>query len=302
MLEIFALAAALAVLVKASSFTITNAAKFSKASGISQVAVGFIFIAVATSLPELSIAVMSSLSGDGALSMGNLIGADIVNITLIFGLMAVAGFKIKKPDTENISLAVILVSIVSVFLIVLKIADFTLGIFLIIVFWLFSSIVLGKGVSLKNEKAGSKNARRYALLTLAGVALVVASARFVTDYSILLASMSGVSETLIGATILSLGTTLPELSVNLTALRRRNIGLAIGDSIGSIVTNMTLVLGIASVIGAIPVGKIAFFSLAFLIFSSFLFLFMANRLNFGRKEGVVLLIAYAAYLLIVLRV
>lgn len=298
--EITALLLGLVVLAKASDFTISNAIKFSKASGINQMAVGFIFIAVATSLPELSIAVISSLSGDGALSLGNLIGADIANLSLIFGLIALVGFKIKRGDMENISLAVILVSMAALFLIILRKADFALGAFLLIVFYLFSRIILDSGIKISNNRTG--RSVHLPAFILMGVAAVIVSAHIVTSYAIILAENLGVPETLIGATIIAIGTTLPELSVNLAAVRRRNIELAIGNSIGSIVTNMTLILGIAAIINPIAVGGVAFVALLSLLFVSAAFIFIASRLQFNKKEGIILLIIYAAYIMLLMKV
>ncbi len=303
MLEIFILLAALAILAKASDFTINNAVKFSKASGINQMTVGFIFIAVATSLPEFSIAVLSSLSGNAALSLGNLIGADISNLSLVFGAAAFIGFRIKKDSIEDISLAVILVSVVSVFLVILRKTDFAFGIFMLVVFYLFSRIVIGKGIKISEKVSkNKKNLTKLGAFIFLGIAIIVLSAHIVTGYAVLISKEFDLSETLIGATIIAIGTTLPELSVNIAAIRKKNVELAVGNSIGSIVTNMTLILGIASVISPINVGTVALAALLFLLFASAVFVFIANRLKFSRKEGTILIIIYLSYLLIMTRV
>ncbi len=298
MLEIFLLIAGLAVLAEASSFTIDNAIKLSKSSGINEMTIGFIFIAIATSLPELSIAIISSLSENGALSMGNLIGADITNLSLIFGIIAFIGFKIKRRDVENISLAVILVSIISIFLIILRRTDLALGVFLLIIFYLFSRIILDSGIKISNRfRPNRTNIAKLSILILGGVGMVIISAYIVTYYAVFIASEFGLSEALIGATIIALGTTLPELSVNLAAVHKKNPELAIGNSIGSIVTNMTLILGIASIINPISVGVSSFVALILLLFISLVFVFIANRLSFNKKEGIVLFMLYFFYLI-----
>lgn len=303
LVELAMLVLGLIALAKSSDFIIKNAVRFSKASGINEMAIGFIFIAVATSLPEMSIAVLSSVSKNGALSMGNLIGADITNISLIFGIVAFIGFKIRREDLENISLAIILVSIVALFLIILRNADLTLGVFLLILFYLFSRIVLDSGIKISNKfKTDKRNLSHILVFIFVGVAVVIISANVVTQYAILFASALGVQNALIGATILAIGTTLPELSVNLAAIRRKNPELAIGNSIGSIVTNMTLILGIASVINPIAVSSAAFIALLYLLFVSAIFVFIANRLKFSRKEGIILLIIYLSYLIVLMKV
>src|SRR3989344_5170291 len=247
LLQLALLIGSLLVLAKASDFTVKNAVKLSKFSGISQVVIGFILIAVATSLPELTIGVISSISGDGALSLGNIIGANIVNVALIFGLLSFIGFKMKKKDVEKTTFSVMLISIVGIFVIITGATDIVMGIFLLIIFYIFSKTMLKDGIKIKKMKDG-RSTGRYALLTVLGIILIMLSAKAVTDSAIEIALSMSLSETLIGAAILSIGTTLPELSVGLAAVRRRNPELAVGDGIGSIVTNITLVVGVASII------------------------------------------------------
>jgi cation:H+ antiporter len=302
LLELVILLAGLAVLAKSSDFTITNAVKFSKASGINQIVVGFILIAVATSLPEMTIAVMSSVGGNGQLSLGNLIGADIINMTLIFAVMSFIGFSIKKKELDEMALACIIVSVTALFLFITGVANFIFGIFLLILFYTFARILLDKKVTVDHHHIDKKKSRKYAFLSLGGIAIVILSASIVTEYALMIASELVLSETLIGATIVSFGTTLPELSVNIAALRKKNFGLAIGDSMGTIVSNITLVLGMAAIINPITVDAVASGSLLFLLFASALIVYMTSRLKFGRREGVLFFMAYMFYIAMIIGV
>ncbi len=298
--ELAILLTGLFVLAKSSDFTITNAVKFSKASGVNQFIVGFILIAVATSLPEMTIAIISSVGGGGQLSLGNIIGADIINMTLILAIMSFIGFTVGKRDVNEMILACILVSLTSLFLFILGVADFIFGIFLLMLFYIFARILLDKEVTVDHEVRSSS--RKYALLSIAGVAFVIFSASMVTEYAVAIASDLILSQTLIGATIISFGTTLPELSVNIAALRRRNFELAIGDSMGTIVANITLVLGIASIIHPIYVDAVASLSLLFLLFTSALVVYMTKKTRFGKREGVIFLLAYLFYIAMIIGV
>jgi len=299
LLQLALLIGSLLVLAKASDFTVKNAVKLSKFSGISQVVIGFILIAVATSLPELTIGVISSISGDGALSLGNIIGANIVNVALIFGLLSFIGFKMTKKDVEKTTFSVMLISIVGIFVIITGATDIVMGIFLLIIFYIFSKTMLKDGIKIKKMKDG-RSTGRYALLTVLGIILIMLSAKAVTDSAIEIALSMSLSETLIGAAILSIGTTLPELSVGLAAVRRRNPELAVGDGIGSIVTNITLVLGVASIINPIAIDAVARISMLSMILISAAFVLIARRLNFDKRAGILLLLMYAAYLAIIL--
>src|SRR3989338_6743175 len=117
--EIFMLILGLILLIKASDLTIRHAIALSHKTKISQMAIGFIFIAVVTSLPELAIAVSSSIMNEGLLSFGNLIGANVVNLTLIFGLMSLFGMKLTSKEADKSITVLIAATIVGIFLIVL---------------------------------------------------------------------------------------------------------------------------------------------------------------------------------------
>jgi cation:H+ antiporter len=127
--------------------------------------------------------------------------------------------------------------------------------------------------------------------------MVVASAYIVTHSAITISKNFGIAEAILGATILSIGTTLPELSVNMAAIKKRDIGLAIGDTIGSLVTNLTLILGISSIINPITISNLESFLLGFFVLVSIIILFLATRMRFDKWTGVVLISIYVAYIL-----
>lgn len=296
---ILLLAVGLAMLVKFSSTTIKNAVNLSKLTGISEMVIGFMLIAVATSLPELSIAITSSVRNEGILSFGNLVGANIAILTLVFGVTAFIGFRLKRNEFPEIVDALILVIVISFFLLALGTADAAFGIFCIILFFMFSSIVEKRGIHIKNHHAGLKTVEivRSVFYLLGSVALVIIGAYITTDSAIKIAEIFTLSEGVIGASILAIGTTLPELSVSVTAIRKKNIALAVGDAIGSIVTNLTLILGIALIINPIIFTGISI-TLFSLIFVSLLFMLVSSRIRFDKYTGTLLLAVYAIYLFV----
>lgn len=287
---------ALIILAKSSSVTINNAVKLSKLSGISEVAIGFMLIAVATSIPEMAIAIISSIEGHNAVSFGNLIGANVTNLTLVFAILALYGARFKMKGIVEVDKAIILTSMIALFLIIIGKSDLVFGIFCISLFYMFSSFVY------KNEiKTGDIHGLKTVETTkaiffvVASVFAIVISAHFVVGASTGLAKDFGIAETIIGATLLALGTTLPELTVNIAAIKKKKYSLAIGDSIGSIITNLTLVLGIASIISPITITYQAAVLLGALLAVNMFFLFTARR-NFGLIEGFALFFVYAAYI------
>lgn len=299
-LEALAFSIALLVLAKSSSIAIEKAVKLSQISGISQMAVGFIFIAVATSLPELSIAIMSSLQGEGILSVGNLVGANITNIALIIGLASLVGFNLGKIFSIRIEQAIIATTAIAFFIIVLGKISLVFGIFCIVLFYLFSSSVMKDGFVAGNGNNKIKiieKIKAAAYLILA-VSVVVISAYIVTDSAVKLSRILGIAESLIGATVVAMGTTLPELSVGIAAVRKRNMSILVGDLIGSLITNLTLILGIVAIMNPLAIDKGILAALVSFIIVSFAFLILSYRMKFGFREGFILLSLYTLYLIV----
>ncbi|MEM7820904.1 MAG: hypothetical protein QW751_01735 [Candidatus Aenigmatarchaeota archaeon] len=290
----------LVLLVLTSQAAIKYSVRFAKLTGISQLAIGFLLLAVATSLPELSIAVLSSLYGEGLLSVGNVLGANISNLLLIFGVLAlIRNFAIKKEQYGQVLRAVTVTTLIAFVAYLLGFINMIFGLTLLVMFFIFSWTIMRSGYSTDRTKPDSsaQTVAKTGAIVLGCVTLVVLSGRLVTDAAITIAGELGVGESLIGATILAIGTTLPELSVNIAAIRRGAIGLAVGDSIGSIITNLTLVLGTAATINSITLGPVErAVALAF-IGTALLFLFLSARATFNRRLGLILLGLYALYII-----
>ncbi len=299
-LEVLVFSIALLVLAKSSSITIDKAIRLSQLSGINQMAIGFIFIAVATSLPELTIAIISSLKGEGILSVGNLAGANITNIALIIGLASLVGFNLGKIFSERIGQAIIATIAIAFFVLALGRIEAVFGIFCILIFYLFSSSVMKEGMAVSNigNKIKILEKIRASAYLLLSVSVVVISAYIVTDSAIKIANILGIAESLIGATILSLGTTLPELSVGIAAVSKRNISILAGDLVGSLITNFTLILGIVAILNPLAIDRSIFAALSSFIAIGFAFLFLSYRMKFGFKEGFILLSLYTLYLIL----
>jgi cation:H+ antiporter len=163
---------------------------------------------------------------------------------------------------------------------------------------MFSRLVEKKEIHIKNHMAEIKTIEivKSVSYVLISVAFVIIGAYITTDSAIKIAGFFGLAESIIGASILAVGTTLPELSVNVSAIRRGNVSLAIGDTIGSIVTNLTLILGIALIINPITFAGVGILLLS-LIFVNLLFMLFSTRMKFDKIIGIILLIIYAVYLM-----
>lgn len=309
LLEFAILVVSVAILSKASSVVVDNAAKLSVFFRISQLAVGFTLIAAATSLPELSVSVTSSVMGEGAIAAGNVFGSNIANILLVLGLGAfLYGLKISPSNLRDIGLVLLLTTVVSVYIIFgSAVQERTLGFFegavLLLIFAVYAWHTLKQRRIAENaqESVTKEQALRAFLLFCVSIIIVIISAGFVVESAVKLATILGIAESFIGATIIAVGTSLPELSIDVQAIRKRHYGLAMGDAIGSNMVNLTLVLGTAAVFNPIQVRLPVFIAaLLFAVIANMLLLYVAAvKKSIGRYGGAVFLLIYCLYLAVI---
>jgi len=309
----------------ASNLAINNALKVSKITRLGKTAIGFSLIAFSTSLPELTVAIIAGLSGGAPLSVGNVLGSNVVNIAVIVGLAAIilyyrrprqtgvtSGYNgnglipsFAKEELGNIHFGLLISSIIPLVLIYLNQATWALGFVLISIFVVYM-YQMAK-VRLPEENGGvypdeKKKLKRYLLFTLIGAIGVVISANFLVESAVAIAGSVGVPQTVIGATIVAFGTSLPELTMDLKAFMRGHPTLAFGDIIGSSFINITLILGITLFLPAL-VGSSVTMNMSvyqnlviFSIITNLFFWYFLSQGKLGRKEGALFLFIYALFL------
>lgn len=305
--ELVVLLLSILVLSRSSAMIIESAVRLSRFFNISQLAVGILLVAVATSLPELSISITSSSAGEGALAAGNVFGSNIANILVILGAAAfLYGIKISPRNLKDIGLALLLTTLISIYIIYnssvqQKALNFFEGAVLIGIFGVYVWDVLrkkrmddGKVKAVVKKKKALESFLHFSL----GIMLVVVSSAFVVDSAVAVATSFGIAKSFIGATFIAFGTSLPELSIALQAIRKSHYGLVLGNVIGSNVTNITLVLGVASVINPIEVRLPVFIAalLFAVVANSILFYVGAINKSMARFGGALFLIIYVVYL------
>lgn len=307
--ELVVLAVSVTILSKSSSLVVDNVVKLSQFFRISQVAIGFILLAVATSLPELSVSVVSSALGEGAIAAGNVFGSNIANILLILGTGAyLYGLKISRVDLRDIGLVLLLTTLISVYIIfnssiAQKALGFAEGALLLGLFAGYVWYTLGKKSFVEADGNGQitkKEALNAFLFFGMGVLAVLISSGVVVSSATSIARLFGIAESFIGATVIAIGTSLPELSIDLQAIRKKQYGVALGDAIGSNMANITLVLGTAAAINPIQVTLPVFIAaLLFAVIANSLLLYVA-AVNKGLKRtgGMLFLAIYAIYLIV----
>lgn len=304
--EALTLLVSLGVLAKSSSAVVENAVKLSSFFRISHVAIGFMLLAVATSLPELSVSLISSSAGEGAIAAGNVFGSNIANILLVLGLGGfLYGLKIGRSALKDIAMVLVVTTVISAYILFnssigKQSLSFLEGIVLLLLFALYVFYIFtNKRMEGNGNHIVKKKEALYAfLLFSAGIVVVFISASFVVDSAVRIAVELGIAESFIGATIIAVGTSLPEISIDIQAIRKKRYGIALGDAIGSNMVNITLVLGTAAVIHSISLMIPVFIAaLLFAVVSNILLLYVGaiNR-ELNRLGGGVFLLIYLIYL------
>lgn len=291
-----------AVLAKATHWVIDNSIKLSEFFGIGTMSIGFVLVSTATSLPEISVAVLSSSAGGGAISVGNVFGSNIADILIVLGIPAVIyGIKIGKRELPGIAAILAITSAITIAIMLTGSIGLYEGIFLLLVwagyiYYLFSR---KESLGLKNTVT-KKDALTSFILFSIGVLAVLVSSEFVVESALRIAQEADIAKSFIGATIIAIGTSLPELAVDLRAISKKQYGLALGDAIGSSLTNVTLVLGVTAVIHEVKLAMNVFFVvLAFaLVANAMMLYYVSRKKTLGRREGAAMLTVYALFIII----
>lgn len=292
--------ASLLVLAKSSHLVISNAIRLARTLGIGELAAGFVLVSVSTSLPELSVSVLAASRGEGAISFGNVMGANISDITLVLGVSAlIAPVMVHRRELVEVVRVLFITSFIPLLLMNTTGIGLFGGALLLLTFFAYVFFLGKKEVHLQIEHANRAGAARSLALFMLGVAGVLLSSKFVVDSALSIAADFSLAKSFIAATVVSLGTTLPELAVNVAAMRRGNHALALGNAVGSSMTNLTLVLGSAAIISNVSLVSGMFSTLVtFLLVSNLLlWYFVDGKRRIAQFEGVLLLCVYVVFLI-----
>lgn len=306
------LVAGLLLLLLGAEVMIRGAARLAAATGLSPLVVGLTVVALGTSAPELAISLDAALRGAPDIALGNVVGSNIANVLLILGASALVAPLVVARQLVRLDVPVM----VAASLLVLVMAgdgriSRTEGAVLLVASLVYTVVLvrLGRRAAAQGEPvAGTSGATGEAspgtwwwnlLLVLAGLALLVLGARWLVQAAVAVASGLGVSQLVIGLTVVAVGTSLPEIATSVLATLRGQRDIAVGNVVGSNVFNLSVVLGGAATVapGGVPVGTAARgFDLpvmAAVAFACLPIVFASHRIN--RWEGGVFLAYYAAY-------
>jgi len=288
MYEYILLVVGLFLLIKGADYLVEGSSSLGKALNVKPLIIGLTVLAFATSLPELSINIFSSIKGTSDIALGNIIGSNIANILLVLGIIAffmlikVRSIVVRKgiPFTLFSVLIFLLLANDSFFNganILSRIDGIILLIFFSIFIWYI--YMLGKKQKLKilpEELEPQKHSKTIiTLMILGGIIALFIGGKLVLDSSIIIAKNLGLSEFLISATILAIGTSLPELIVSVVAAMKKKLDFVVGNIIGSNIFNTFLILGVSSIIRPMPFNSLFNFDLLLLfLITTWLLIFM----------------------------
>ncbi|MDO4889229.1 MAG: calcium/sodium antiporter [Candidatus Saccharibacteria bacterium] len=302
------------LLIKGADIFVDGASSTAANFKVSKMLIGLTIIAFGTSAPEFAVSMQALAAGNTDMVLGNVIGSNIINILLILGLAAL--IKPIRVRANTICKELPICLLISVLLVVLfldiqisggseNIITRSDGIAIILFFLVFLYYLIALARRKKSEKKAEKPKFKLSvslLLVLVGVAGVIIGSQLIVNSATAIATEIGVSDRIIALTVIAFGTSLPELVTTVAAARKGEADLAVGNIIGSNIFNICIVLGVpVAIFGTVTPGSFQMVDLAMLIVSAIvLFIFAKTQKKISRREGFLMLLAFAAYYAVVI--
>ncbi len=300
------------LVIRGADLFVSGASSLAKRLHVSDLAIGLTVVAFGTSLPELAVNVTASIRGDAGITIGNIIGSNIANILLILGVagiifpLAVTKGTVWKEIPLSL-LAAVLVGILANDRFIDGAASSRLtridGLVLLCFFAVFLYYTAGIARTIEGATSGAgkdvQTPLRTGVLMAAGFVALLVGSTWVVGGAVKLATSLGVSQTVVGLTIVALGTSLPELATSAAAAYRKNAEIAIGNVVGSNIFNIFFILGISALIRPIPFEPKVNVDIGVSIVASgllFLCMFTGKRRILDRWEAAIFLLLYAVYI------
>ena len=304
-LSVILLIAGMVLLIKGADWFVEGASSIAKAMKIPSLVIGLTLVSIGTSMPEFSVSLQSSLAGKNDLSFGNVIGSNIFNTLVVVGVSAifiplVVSKEIKKYDLP-ILIGIYLLLILFGFVIssgTIEVWEAVILFSLTIIYTAF--LIYRSREEIKNSKNEEAPKRKWWLnliLVAIGLAGIIFGGDLVVDNASFIATKLGMSDLLVGLTIVAVGTSLPELVTSIVAAKKGEADIAVGNAIGSSLFNIVLILGFCSIISPATVELSSLVDCLIMLASAVLvFLFSFKSMKVNGWQGILLLGVYAAYL------
>lgn len=300
MLNVFILIFGFVLLIKGADFFVNSSSSIAKKLGVPSIIVGLTISAIGTSSPEAMVSISSSLKGMNDMCIANIVGSNIFNLLVVLGASSIMG-KLKINNYKDIWLLLgvcvgLLLMATNGTLSVLE------GIILLVVFITYILSMVKQVKDNKEEKIEDekkKNLLSTIALGILGLAMIIWGGNLVVDSASAIALQLGVSEIVIGLTVASIGTSLPEFVTSIVAIKKGKTEIGIGNAIGSNIFNVLLILGTVSTIKPLVISTVAICDVMFMVFTVALFIFLTvKEKELNKKSGILLIMMYIVYLTI----
>ncbi len=314
----------LAVIIAGAHFMVEGSSRIASKFGISELVIGMTVVAIGTSAPELVVSLLGAIKGSVGIAVGNVVGSNICNLLLIIGLSTLIYPMAVSREIVNRDMQFMLLSTLALLVIAFdrQIDTLTIdddmtsnfvsrseGILLVFFFLIFIvySVASAKRGERNVEKItdpDEKPKKQYSLglalvMVAGGIAGLIWGGNLLVDNATLIAKAKGVSDVVIGSTIVAIGTSLPELATSVVAAIRKKVGLALGNVVGSNIFNIFLILGGCATITPLPLASINHIHFVFLLLATLLLLLSARTsFKIRRAEGALLLAFYVLYIVV----
>lgn len=299
-----------ALLIKGADLFVDGSSNIAKLLRVPTILIGLTIVAFGTSSPEATVSIIAALEGSADVSLGNVVGSNIFNITLVVG---VAAFLYPlRVESETIRKEIPFTILASVALLILM-SDIILqgtnsnlltrsdGFIFLLFLSIFMYYVIEIGLKSRKDTAGEpvpEDIRwgKNILITVLGLAAIIFGGDLVVDNGTEIAYSLGMSETLVGLTIIAIGTSLPELVTSVSAALKKESDIALGNIVGSNIFNILFVLGASATISPLAVnGKMFIDVILMIVLTIILLVFSRTSFKVGKREGLLLVAAYIIY-------
>ena len=300
--------AGLAILIKGSDFFVGSSAFVARHFGVSKLIIGLTLVSMGTSLPELGASVYASYAGEGEIAVGNVVGSNIANIAIVLGAcILLRQIRIKKKMIRRDGLIMLGATLLFIFLVIGGINRWE-GLVLMIIFAIYILLLYKHNKTDIEDENLCELSDRFCpresslkvetIKLIAGCIGIFLGSKLLVDSAVDIAQTFGISQSVIGSTLIAFGTSVPELAVSMTAILKRLEDISIGNIIGSNIFNILWVIGVAALVADLAVDEILLYMNIpiMLIVSALLLIFMAVRGKLERWQGIIFVAIYVVFI------
>lgn len=318
MLTYFLFAIGFLLLIKGADFLVEGSAAIAKRMHISSIVIGLTVVAFGTSMPELIVNIFASIQGNSEIAIGNILGSNIANIFLILGICAVI-YPVKAQINTVLKeiplslLAIVVLGLMAndrlidgtMISVVSRVDGMVLIAFFIIFMYYILSIAKSSGVADEAEDIKTHKPVTSIIYIIIGLIFLIFGGKWIVDGAVQIAKLFNMSQSLIGLTIVAVGTSLPELATSVVATYKKQSDIAIGNIVGSNIFNIFWILGVSAIIRPLPFAESSNLDIVMTALASIVLLlavFIGKKHVIERWQGVFMIATYIAYVVVLIRI